>query len=242
MPARSFNNADKFPLALRTHTYPPLAKFPAKGGILEPNADPVLPVTLRNIEPEVRARMLQLAKQRGLIDKAAELLEGLTGKVMKVEPKKGEELLEWLDAVHKHPEDGDERGVSVFGTLERMAKTKAFSIPKPGGAKAFEVVGIPLKAPGLYVVEIESAILGASFLQSNTPMFVPTVALVTNLSAHFKWGRESSLVWVTTLDKAQPVEGAMVTARNCQGKVIWEGRTDVNGVARTGKLPSQQEV
>ena len=239
---RSLSNADKFPLAVRTHMYPPLAKFPAKFGILELNADPVLPITLRNIEPEVKARMLQIAKEKGLIGKTTELLERLTGKVMKVEPKKGEELLEWLDAVHKHPEDGDERGASVFGTLERMAKTKAFLIPKPGGAKAFEVVGIPLKAPGLYVVEIESAILGASFLESNKPMFVPTVALVTNLSAHFKWGRESSLVWVTTLDKAQPVEGAMVTARNCEGKVIWEGRTDVNGVARTGKLPSQQEV
>jgi len=49
------------------------------------------------------------------------------------------------------------------------------------------VVGIPLKKPGLYVVELESAILGASLLDPPRPMFVPTAALVTNLSVHFKW-------------------------------------------------------
>ena len=38
-------------------------------------------------------------------------------------------------------------------------------------------------------------------------MYVPTAALVTNLSVHLKWGREASLVWVTTLDDARPVGG-----------------------------------
>ena len=47
---------------------------------------------------------------------------------------------------------------------------------------------------------MESKILGASLLGeektlfglgSQKPMYVPTAALVTNLSAHFKWGREN---------------------------------------------------
>ncbi len=63
-------------------------------------------------------------------------------------------------------------------------------------------------------------------------MYVPTAVLVTNLSVHFKWGRESSLVWVTTLDTGEPVKDAAVTVRDCQEKVLWKGKTDVSGIAR----------
>lgn len=37
------------------------------------------------------------------------------------------------------------------------------------------------------------------------PMCVSTTALVTNRPAYFKWGSESSLVWVTALDTGKPV-------------------------------------
>ena len=58
-----------------------------------------------------------------------------------------------------------------------------------------------------------------------------TAALVTNLAVHFKWGRESSLAWVTTLDEAQPVAGAAVAVRDCRGRVLWEGKTGADGAA-----------
>jgi uncharacterized protein YfaS (alpha-2-macroglobulin family) len=82
-------------------------------------------------------------------------------------------------------------------------------------------MGIPLEAPGLYVVELASPQLGASLLGRATPAYVATAALVTNLSVHFKWGRESSLVWVTTLDNAEPVAKAHVSIRDCEGTVRW---------------------
>ena len=63
-------------------------------------------------------------------------------------------------------------------------------------------MGIPMSGPGFYVVEIESQLLGERLLVSpeqakalkssrhKAPsMYVPTAALVTNLAAHFKWGR-----------------------------------------------------
>ena len=65
------------------------------------------------------------------------------------------------------------RDKSIFGSVT-APKTKSFNLPKPNGAKSFEVVGIPLKDPGFYVVEIESEILGASLLGISKPMFVPT--------------------------------------------------------------------
>ena len=46
---RVLANAAQFPLAIRTDAYPPLAKFSSHFGVLEA-ANPVLPVTLRNLE------------------------------------------------------------------------------------------------------------------------------------------------------------------------------------------------
>ena len=48
---RKLENANRFPLSVRTDEYPPLVKFAAHFGILEFNATPLLPVTLRNVEP-----------------------------------------------------------------------------------------------------------------------------------------------------------------------------------------------
>jgi hypothetical protein len=84
-----------------------------------------------------------------------------------------------------------------------------------GDPRPFEVVGIGLTEPGYHVVEIESQRLGASLLARPAPMYVRTGVLVTNLGVHLKHGRQSSAVWVTTLDRAQPVAGATVTVHDC---------------------------
>ncbi len=93
------------------------------------------------------------------------------------------------------------------------------------------MVGIPLAEPGYHVVEIESLRLGQSLLDKRAPMFVRTGVLVTNLGVHFKLGRENSVVWVTTLDRGQPVEGADVVVNDCNGKPLWNGRSDAKGLA-----------
>ena len=214
---RPLVNADKFPLSVRTDRYPPLAKFAARFGILELKADPMLPVTLRNVEPELKAKMMHVGKEEGILGQ-------VMGKVLNVPPEKADDVQAWLRKVATASRDKS--------ILSDEKKAKDFKVPKPFGSKAFEVVGIPLKNPGLYIVELESAILGASLLKSGRPMYVPTAALVTNLSVHFKWGRESSLVWVTRLDTGDPVKDATVTVKDCQEKVLWKGKTDVSGIAR----------
>lgn len=104
--------------------------------------------------------------------------------------------------------------------------------PPAGAPRPFEVVGLPLAAPGYHVVEVESPRLGAALLEPAAPMFVRTGVLVTNLGVHLKHGRESSAVWVTTLDRGRPVAGAEVSVHDCRGGTLWTGRTDVQGVAR----------
>ena len=244
---RSLSNSSTFPLTVKTGTYPPLAKFASRFGIIE-KADPVLPVTVRSIGAMLQGKTMDVAGE-GLADGAAKkpagpsaapsqdksgrIAERVTAKMHQV--NSDEEVITWL---RKVTEVG--RARSIFA---KDAGVQGFSIPKPGADRATEVVGIPLKKPGLYVVELKSEILGAALLEARKPMYVPTSALVTNLSAHFKWGKESSLVWVTTLDKAEPVADSSVAIRDCKGKAVWEGRTDRNGIAYIGKeLPARDKL
>ena len=240
---RALSNADKYPLEVKTDEYPPLAKFAADFGILELKANPpLLPVTLRNVEPAVAGRMLGVTEGQENIDPPRELLLSedarvqakMEGKIFKVPAETANEMLFWIKKVKSR--DHEDRDQSVFGAVTG-ARAKSFTVPKLKGTKAFEVVGIPMKAPGFYVVELESELLGAALLGETKPMYVPTTVLVTNLSVHFKWGAESSLVWVTTLDNAKPVSQAAVQVRDCQGQLHWEGKTGADGIARIDKLP-----
>ncbi len=235
---RSLENKDRFPLVVKTDAFPPLAKFAARFGIIELKGDATLPVTLRNLEKEVMTRMVAVGREKDSPaeeEKKANTVKGVKGRMQKISAMKEEKVIQWLRKVA-----AGRRDVSI---LKTVSGSREFSLPKPEGAKAFEVVGIPLKDPGFYVVEMESQILGASLLGHQSPLYVPTAALVTNLSAHFKWGRESSLVWVTMLDKAGPVKDADISIRDCNGKEIWKGKTDSKGIAAVKKhLPSESEL
>ena len=248
---RELSNRDRFPLTVKTAEYPPLAKFPSRFGIIE-KADPLLPVTLRNLEPEVKARMLDVSVSKGLMERSTEGVvsaakkvgsaitslfsgkdsktvdESVTGKMKRLDSD--QDVIRWLRKVASAG-----RRKSVFAGADVGTPVKDFTVPKPGGTKAFEVVGIPLRNSGVYIVELESAILGASLLGEQRPAYVQTSALVTNLAAHFKWGREASLVWVTRLDNAEPVPNASVSIRDCQGVLKWEGKADGSGIARLGE-------
>lgn len=223
---RRLINADKYPLKVRTEEYPPLAKFPARFGIIEAKGDPALPVTLRNLEASVDARMMQAGNTESGV---------LQGQTFRITSSRIDGVIQWLRRVN-----AAKRETSIFDP--KPARMTGFTIPKPGGAKAFEVVGIPLKEPGFYVVEIVSEMLGAALIGKNSVMYVPTAALVTNLSVHFKWGREASLVWVTSLDQAKPVAGAQIQIATCAGQILWTGRSDANGLARIDKLPKMNEA
>ena len=213
---RPLANADKFPLSIRTDRYPPLAKFPARFGIVELKGDRLLPVTLRNVEPELRAKSLKLGKEEGVVAR-------IIARIRNVPQERPANLQAALRRVASASRE--------HSMLKWDQEIKEFKVPKPSGSKPFEVVGIPFKDPGLYLVELESTLLGQALLATPKPMYVPTAVLVTNLSVHFKWGRESSLVWVTTLDKGEPVRNANVTVLDCRETARWTGKTDGNGMA-----------
>ncbi|MBX3586539.1 MAG: alpha-2-macroglobulin [Ramlibacter sp.] len=247
---RELSNAASFPLKVATGPMPPLAKFAAAPfGIVEryaePDGPPVLPVTLRRVEPALQLSALAPAQ------------------VSDLRPESDAAIIAWFRKVQRYndffvtrkqattdvkaplprvldPNDKDRVQSRTVSLLAGQGNVKTLNLPQPvaAGANAptrpFEVVGIPL-TPGFHVVEIASSLLGASLLDarlgSPRTMFVRTSVLVTNLGVHFKLGRDNALAWVTTLDKGQPVDGAVVRVSDCNGKSLATATTNAQGIA-----------
>ena len=246
---RTLENVSRFPLDIRVDAYPPLVKFSGTFGILELREGGVLPVTLRNVEASLpghtvsmEGKVLRLDADAGTIAewlRRVHKAEGPSGYVRKVDPAKkdgespkskiedqeeatayGQPEREWVDTTGT---------TSVFNSNEATA---SFTLTRSLTKKDEEIVGIPLKKPGFYVIEVASSLLGASLLESTHVRYVSTAALVTDMAVHLKWGRESSLVWVTRLSDGTPVHNASVQISSaCDGHGLWSGTTDSHGIA-----------
>lgn len=239
---RPLENAASFPLKLRTGALPPLAKFPGPFGIVELKQGGVLPVTLRNVEAMLPVSALQLPAENAhrfssqrLADDA-QVIAAIRALAKFEQQTKRYRIGEGLEA---HDYD-DPYYARELPFLTDKAGVSRSELPRPSGSTEFEVIGIPLQKPGYHLVEIESRLLGAALLATPKPMYVRTSVLVTNLAVHLKRGRDNALVWVTALDSGQPVAGAEVRLSDCDGKSLWQGRSDAQGRAVAAlALPEQ---
>jgi uncharacterized protein YfaS (alpha-2-macroglobulin family) len=228
---REPENKAAFPLATGTDESPPLVKFPGRFGILELNAGPLLPVSVRNVEATLKGQRVEVAggASRPVAGRSVRVADDDLQIMQRYQAfRDRDEDAAARAELKRHPREGE------VSAIQRSDKAAAFELPKPGGEKAFEVIGIPLPKAGFYVVELASPRLGQALHGEDKPYYVATSVLVTNLAVHFKHGRESSLVWVTTLDTGKPVAGARVTVRDCNGRLWFEGKTDAEGIAVTG--------
>ncbi|WP_448251862.1 alpha-2-macroglobulin family protein [Ottowia oryzae] len=249
---RPLANAASFPLTLATAPLPPLAKFAAAPfGIVERFAEgkdstPLMPMTLRYVEPALAAQALQIGRVQPQTD--ADIIAWFT-RVQRFDQTMVSRKLAARDVRQPLPKPFDDatkdyvdaRGVAL---LQGVADVQRLNVPPaPAGAeRPFEVVGIPL-TPGFHVLEVASPRLGQSLLDpklgGQRTMYVRSSALVTNLGVHFKLGRENALAWVTTLDTGKPVPGAVVRVSTCQGKEVAQATTDAQGIARFKGIPAQ---
>lgn len=215
-------------LSVKVDRQPPLIKFAAPFGIVEAKGDRLLPVTVRNVEPALAATMATTAGAAS------------SGASLRVERE--QDVMRWLarlngqgDGPWSQPEQsGKSLAVSVMDRKAEGQLTR-FALPRPNGRRAFEVIGIPLRKPGFHVVELSSPLLGKALNDKGRTAHVHGAALVTNMAAHLKRGAESSLVWVTSLDKGRPVAGARVAIRDCAAALLWSGVTGADGVARVAQ-------
>lgn len=243
---RSLANAASFPLTVAMGDTPPLVKFAAAPfGVLERLAEgsegvAVLPVTVRNGEAmdgaahsAAQVRHLRVQQDADIIRWWDLLQRYDRGYVDRKQAGKE------LHAALPKPIDEDDAHMVATRTvslLQGQSRVGSVQLPKVKNAEASdsEVVGIPLKKPGFHVLEVESPRLGAALLDerlgAQRSMFVRTSALVTNLAVHLKLGRDGSAVWVTSLDKGQPVAGAKVQVSDCRGRAHDSGQTDAQGL------------
>jgi len=240
---RSLENATAFPLKIRIDEDPPLIKFPSRFGILELYAQPMLPVSVRNVEATLKGVQAQFGIEP-FKNSAPASNQGTLGRL---DTEDDAELAQWIQRVTRHPDGealqgfrGEHDRYPNEGEIPLLMnnadsssqfETSPLSLPRAQGGKPFELIGIPLKKPGFYVVEFASNRLGTALHGEEKPYYVSSSALVTNMSVHLKKGRESSLVWVTRLDNAQPVGGAAIRVSTCNGRMLWEGKTNAKGMA-----------
>jgi uncharacterized protein YfaS (alpha-2-macroglobulin family) len=247
---RSLSNAGRFPLVAHMAPFPPLVKF-AKSpfGVIERFGEvpvggdekdnpPSVPVTVRNVGPELVARGKRVSAgsvHDYVTQNDADVLHWYT----RVKRLGGTRLTRrQIDAVmHDRKLPPWRRGDTWIDTrgvpaLAGQNDVRKLTLPAPGNSalRPFEVIGVPVPQLGFHVIEIESPRLGKSLLKSGKPMYVRTTALVTNLGVHIKWGRDDVLAWVTTLDKGKVVPNADITVLDCHAKVLFKGKTNEQGI------------
>ncbi|MGB6103688.1 MAG: MG2 domain-containing protein [Pusillimonas sp.] len=245
---RELANADQFPLSFRTAAFPPLVKFSSGSfGVIErfanvgpggneTDAPASVPLTVRSVESALATQAWSVS----------------AGKVGDYVTQDDREALLWYarlqrlqnsrltqnqirDVMAGKPLRSEDRPVldtRGFSALEGVSNVRRLDLPGRDASdlRSFEVIGVPLPEPGFHVLEVESARLGQSLLESGQPMYVRTAALVTNLGVHVKTGRDDTLAWVTTLDEGRVVPDAAIAVLDCSGQLLAQGKTDGHGI------------
>lgn len=126
------------------------------------DADPVLPLAIRNVEANVLTKLLTPTGQD-----SPPSLPGMPARQEIVQDD--QTIISWLQRLESHSSYAYE--TSIF---ENVTAAQSFTVPNPGGESAFELVGIPLPEPGLHIVEIASPKLGeVLFAQPGTTVSIP---------------------------------------------------------------------
>lgn len=201
---RPLSNENKFPLSVKTGENPVLLKFAANFGVVEAGPEAAVAVTMRRVEKSIQTQFFGWSGQ-------------LTGGNFK-------QILQSLNEVNVNSY-GAERS-KVFEKLNR----KQIKIQKPGKLSDTEVVGIPLKEKGFYVLEMESPLLGQGLLDKKAPYYVRTAALVTDMALHVKYTNQEAWVWATELKSAKVIPGATVSIYDLKGNKVVQGTTDARGL------------
>lgn len=131
------------------------------------------------------------------------------------------------------------RGDAPVPAMPEGATVKLPMGPDAGGLTPVDLGPALGGTPGIVRTElVVEAVLPGSEYEDGEARWLrqPRTCLtqVTSLGLTVKSARhEGILAWVTRLADASPVEGAEVTVRDRDNQVVWRGRTDARGLART---------
>ena len=139
------------------------------------------------------------------------------------------EIARWITRTEDHRDEPTAAWGGRESSLLAQAEQATTPFELDPEDAPFQLAGVPLVEPGLQVLELTLPPSEGIPAQR----YVAGTASATRLAMHFQLGQESSLVWVTGLDDAEPVAGATLRITDgCTGKALAEGHSDVDGLAR----------
>lgn len=213
---RRLSNESSFPIVSKIDNYPPLLKFAAKFGIIEHHDQSMIPVTVRSIESGLRTGIVS-PKELSMMDKLKDFL----GMQRKSSFEQAKEVISWMQEL----QSAEEKDSLLIG----KKRGKELKIPRTGPEKGYEVIGIPLKEKGFYVLELNSKNLNENY---DRDLYVKTAVLATNMAVHLKWGIDNTLVWVTNLSTNEVIPQADVVLYDGSGVELGRAKTNGAGVAK----------
>jgi uncharacterized protein YfaS (alpha-2-macroglobulin family) len=106
--------------------------------------------------------------------------------------------------------------------------------PRPDALQSYGLDVKPLLSPGGTGLVWAGLVDGTPVAKSrfaDTSRRHDTIVQVTNLGISVKDSPVNTLVLVTRLSDGEPVEGAIVSIRDLENRVVWSGPTDAHGLA-----------
>jgi uncharacterized protein YfaS (alpha-2-macroglobulin family) len=202
---KPLSNQAQFPLKIKTGDSPVLLKFASNFGVIEAGPQAAIPLTLRRVEKTLETSFGGISGSMG--------------------PAQFPDIIRTMGDVQR--DNISEKPLAIWSSL----KAEKMTVQKPLAASETEVIGVPVKKKGFFVVEMKSPLLGASLLAKKQSLYVRAAALVTNLAVHVKYSSQETWVWVTQLDNAQVVANAKIRIYDIKGNVVAEAVTDAQGLA-----------
>jgi len=201
----------------KTGSYPPSVRMVTGQGILEAYESHKYPVTFTNVDSVI----LQLARiPPGKIVDVMRKLDYSYYQRLAWE----EAILQWVSSVGEDP--------SLF-TVNRIWKPSIKrNEPTIRPVDLDEVLGEA--KTGVVLLQVQN-----EFFPRDSRRYLKSLIQVTHMGITAKFSPNDNLIWVTMLNDASPVRGAMVELRNDSNKVLWRGTTDKDGFVKSpgwGKL------
>jgi len=221
-------NQKSFPLAVAVGEHSPVLKFSSSFGLLEWDGKVAyLPMHIRNIETKLPFDQVDFNGKDLLLNDMKDTKKLLSYLNKSLQDESFRDSQGKTEEIHSDKvKVVDSRSIPTIVSPD----AKKMTIARNFAEKDTELMGIPLSEKGFHIVEFKSPKLGRSLLEDKKPMYVLSSALVTNLSVHIKTSPLNTLVWVTRLDSAQPVEGAEIVLTDCSGQHLVKGKSDKSGL------------
>ena len=125
---------------------------------------------------------------------------------------------------------GDEfKSGAISATVDRPFGVKmAEDVKKTYAINLGEALG-KAKA-GVVFMDLQSKSFDSRYSYGGT-RYHKSILQVTDIGLTAKYSPESVVVWATSLSKAEPLPGVRVAMRDVKGELLWEGKTDAEGLA-----------